>query len=148
MRNKVTMQISESGLDLIRHYEGCKLVAYRCPANVLTIGYGHTGPDVKEGMKIDIFDANRLLRQDVAKFEAAVNEMVNVQLTHGQFDALVSFAFNLGAKALKSSTLLKKLNAGDYDGALGEFIRWNKATGRVLAGLTARRESEQEQFIS
>ena len=141
------MEISENGLDLIKHFEGLKLTAYICPAGVLTIGYGHTGKDVKPSMKIDIFDAEILLKNDVARFEDSVNTLVDVNMTQGQFDALVSFCYNLGASALKGSTLLKLLNSGDYDAAGGQFIRWNKCKGRELAGLTARREAEQELYF-
>jgi len=98
-------------------------------------------------MKIDIFDAEILLKNDVAKFEDSVNVLVDVPLTQCQFDALVSFCYNLGASALKGSTLLKLLNAGDYDAAGGQFIRWNKCKGRELAGLTARRDAEQELYF-
>ena len=141
------MQTSEKGLDLIRKYEGLQLAAYVCPGGKLTIGYGHTGPDVTSGRKITAEQANELLVKDVLRFEKAVNELVTVPMTQGMFDALISFSFNLGAGSLKSSTLLKKLNAYDREGAANEFLRWNKAKGKVLAGLTARRESERELFV-
>ena len=142
------MQTSEKGLDLIRKYEGLQLAAYVCPGGKLTIGYGHTGPDVTEGRRIDAEEANELLGRDVERFERAVNELVTVPMTQGMFDALISFSFNLGAGSLKSSTLLKKLNADDREGAADEFLKWNKAKGKVLAGLTARRESERELFLA
>ncbi|NTW70497.1 MAG: lysozyme [Chlorobiaceae bacterium] len=142
------MQISEKGLDLIRGSEGISLKAYVCPAGILTIGYGHTGPDVTAHLTITQDKANQLLRQDVARFESAVNELVAVPMTQGMFDALVSFAYNLGAGALKSSTLLKKLMEGDKAGAADEFLRWNKANGQVLNGLTVRRESERKLFLA
>ena len=142
------MQIGEKGLDLIRKYEGLRLVAYVCPGGKLTIGYGHTGPDVKSGQKIDVERANELLIKDVQRFEVAVNELVTVPMTQGMLDALISFSFNLGAGSLKSSTLLKKLNADDLDGAANEFLKWNKAKGNVLAGLTERRKSERELFLA
>ena len=142
------MQISEKGLDLIRKYEGLRLVAYVCPGGKLTIGYGHTGPDVKSGQKIDVERANELLIKDVQRFEVAVNELVTVPMTQGMLDALISFSFNLGAGSLKSSTLLKKLNAADLDGAANEFLKWNKAKGKVLDGLTERRKSERELFLA
>ncbi len=142
------MQTSEKGLDLIRKYEGLQLAAYVCPGGKLTIGYGHTGPDVTEGKKIDAEEANALLEHDVQRFELAVNELVTVPMTQGMFDALISFSFNLGAGSLKSSTLLKKLNADDREAAADEFLKWNKAKGKVLAGLTARRESERELFLA
>ena len=142
------MQTSEKGFDLIRNYEGLQLAAYICPGGKLTIGYGHTGPDVTDGRRIDAEEANELLGRDVERFERAVNELVTVPMTQGMFDALISFSFNLGAGSLKSSTLLKKLNADDREGAADEFLKWNKAKGKVLAGLTARRESERELFLA
>ena len=142
------MQTSEKGLDLIRKYEGLQLAAYVCPGGKLTIGYGHTGPDVTEGRRINVEEANALLEHDVQRFELAVNELVTVPMTQGMFDALISFSFNLGAGSLKSSTLLKKLNADDREAAADEFLKWNKAKGKVLAGLTARRESERELFLA
>ena len=142
------MQTSEKGLDLIRKYEGLQLAAYVCPGGKLTIGYGHTGADVTTGKKIDAEEANALLRKDVQRFEKSVNELVMVPISQGMFDALISFSFNLGAGSLKSSTLLKKLNADDREGAADEFLKWNKAKGKVLAGLTARRESERELFLA
>jgi len=142
------MKISDNGLDLIRKYEGLRLEAYICPAGILTIGYGHTGSDVTAGMKIDNAQADALLSKDVERFEKSVNDLVKVPMTQGMFDSLVCFAFNLGAGSLKSSTLLTKLNANDAKGAADEFLRWNKAGGKVLAGLTARRESERDIFLS
>jgi lysozyme len=142
------MQISETGFELIRSHEGLRLNAYVCPGGKLTIGYGHTGPDVKPGLKISQDKADQLLRNDTKRFEKSVNELVSVPMTQGMFDALVSFAYNLGAGSLKSSTLLKKLNDGDKDGAAEEFLKWNKAKGKVLDGLTARRENESEIFLS
>ncbi len=142
------MKIGEQGLDLIRKHEGLRLKAYICPGGKLTIGYGHTGSDVKAGMTIDNAQADALLLKDVERFEKSVNEMVDVEMTQGMFDALVCFAFNLGAGSLKSSTLLKKLNANDKPGAAEEFLKWNKALGKVLNGLTARREGERALFLA
>lgn len=141
------MQTSENGFALIRKYEGLRLATYVCPGGKLTIGYGHTGPDVTTGKKIDEEEANALLVKDVQRFERAVNGLVTVPMTQGMFDALISFSFNLGVGSLKSSTLLKKLNAGNLTGAADEFLKWNKAGGKVLAGLSARRESERERFL-
>ena len=141
------MQISEAGLGLIRKFEGLRLDTYDCPAGKLTIGYGHTGPDVKPGLKITDEKATALLKEDVKRFEKSVNDLVTVPMTQGMFDALVSFSYNLGAGSLQSSTLLKKLNADDKQGAAAEFLKWNKAKGKLLAGLTARRESERNLFL-
>ncbi len=138
---------SEQGIALIKQFEGCALSAYLCPAHILTIGYGHTG-DVSAGQTITQEEAERLLKADLEKFERGVSQMVTVELSPQQFDALVSFAFNLGLGNLKTSTLLKKLNSGDYQGAADEFLRWNKAAGKVMAGLTKRREAERALFLS
>lgn len=139
------MQISKAGLDLIKEFEGLYLKAYRCPAGVPTIGYGHTA-GVVMGQTITKQQADDYLRRDVRQFERAVARLVSVPLTQGQFDALVSFAFNLGEGALAQSTLLRLLNAGDYAGAAAQFDRWNKAGGRVLPGLVRRRAAERALF--
>lgn len=141
------MKISQRGIDLIKSFEGCKLQPYHCSAGVLTIGYGHTGPDVKASLVITQETAEALLRKDLAKFEAGVLKATK-KCTQGQFDALVSFAFNLGLGALGDSTLLKMHNAGEYDEAAKQFVRWNRAGGKVLAGLTRRREAEAKLYQS
>lgn len=141
-------RISDACLQLVKHFEGCHLKSYRCPANVLTIGYGHTGPDVKEEMSITQGQADELLKLDMERFENAVRSCVKVPIDQGQFDALVSFAFNCGAQALKASTLLKKLNAVDVIGAAQEFHRWNKGGGKVLKGLVRRRAAEAHLFAT
>jgi len=141
------MKTSKKGIELIKKFEGLRLSAYYCPAHKLTIGYGHTGEDVREGMKITVEEAERILKKDCERFEKGVNEMVHVSLEQHQFDALISFSFNLGLGYLESSTLLKKINVGDNAGALTEFLKWNKANGRVLEGLVRRREAEQELFF-
>lgn len=140
------MHISNNGINLIKQFEGCILTAYKCPAGVWTIGYGHT-KNVKSGMKITSSKATELLIDDLKTYESYVNKYVKVKLNQNQFDALVSFTFNCGAGALKSSTLLKKLNKGDYTGAANELLRWNKASGKVLAGLTRRRKAEKALFL-
>lgn len=147
----MTRKTSNRGIELIKEFEGCRLTAYLCPAGVWTIGYGHTGKvdgkAIAKGMTITAKKATELLRQDLATFEAAVNTYVTAPITQNMFDALVSFAFNCGGAALKNSTLLKKLNAKNYEGAANEFPRWNKAGGKVLAGLTRRRERERQLFL-
>lgn len=140
------MKTSSNGRALIRNAEGDRPTAYYCPAGVLTIGVGHTGPDVKPGMRITQAESDALLSADLAKFEKAVARNVKVPLTQNQFDALVSFTYNLGEGSLKSSTLLKRVNAGDMGGAAAEFIKWNKAGGKVLGGLTKRRAEEAALF--
>jgi lysozyme len=139
------MKISTSGLDLIRQFEGIKLQAYQCSAHVWTIGYGHTA-GVKPGDIITTEQANILLFQDILESERSVNRYVNVPFTQHQFDALVSFTFNLGSGNLHRSTLLKKLNAGDYSGAAEEFLRWVHAGGKKLPGLERRRQAEKTLF--
>lgn len=139
------MRISQKGLDIIKKFEGCKLESYICPAGVWTIGYGTT-KGVVPGMKITKEKAEELLKLDIEKFEKTVLNLVNVDLSQCQFDALVSFTYNLGGGNLSTSTLLKKLNNKDYYGASQEFIKWNKSKGKVLSGLTRRREDERNLF--
>lgn len=146
------MQTSEKGISLIKQFEGCKLTAYQDSVGVWTIGYGWTQPvdgkPIRAGMTIKQETAERLLRTGLVSYESDVSRLVKVGLTQGQFDALVSFTYNLGARSLSTSTLLRKLNAGDYAGAADEFLRWNKAGGKVLNGLTRRREAERALFLS
>lgn len=120
--------------------------AYRCPAGVWTIGFGHTGPDVVEGKRITLQEAEELLRGDLVEVERRVQQLVTAPLTQGQFDALVSFAYNVGLGALERSTLLRKLNAEDYRGAAAQFAVWTKSTGRELPGLVRRRREERAMF--
>ena len=135
------MNISQEGLALIKKFEGCRLKAYRCSANVLTIGYGHTG-GVKEDDTISQPEADELLEKDIAKFEEYVNDNVIVELKQHQFDALVAWTFNLGPGNLRESTMLKKLNDADYTSVPFEMRRWNKAGGKTLDGLIRRRQAE------
>jgi lysozyme len=128
---------------MIETWEGCVLTAYRDPVGVLTIGYGHTGPDVTPSQTITQVQADTLLINDLHKFELTVNALCGSALTtQYQFDALVSFAFNLGGNTLKTSTLLRLHLAGDYAGAAAEFPKWDHAGGEVLAGLLRRRQGE------
>jgi GH24 family phage-related lysozyme (muramidase) len=146
------MQISNNGITLIKQFEGCKLQAYQDSVGVWTIGYGWTQPvdgkPVAKGMTITQQKANILLAEGVSQYEKGVTNLVTVAVNQNQFDSLVDFAYNLGVNALKGSTLLKKLNAGDYAGAAAEFPKWNKAGGKELAGLTRRREAEKSLFLS
>ncbi|HHX5648956.1 TPA: lysozyme [Enterobacter cloacae] len=146
------MQTSEKGIALIKQFEGCKLTAYQDSVGVWTIGYGWTQPvdgkPIRAGMTIKQETAERLLKTGLVSYEIDVSRLVKVSLTQGQFDALVSFTYNLGARSLSTSTLLRKLNSGDYAGAADEFLRWNKAGGKVLNGLTRRREAERALFLS
>ena len=135
------MKTSDAGLKLIMQFEGLRLKAYRCPAGVWTIGYGHTSaagaPEVRDGMRISAQEAEAILKRDLAGFEAAVAGMVKTELTQAQFDVLVSFAYNCGVGALKASTLLKRVNAGAFDAVPAELMKWTKAKGRELPGLGA-----------
>lgn len=150
-------KIGANGTALVKAFESCMKVApggfqaYLDPIGVLTIGWGHTNDNGRQ------FDSSAIWTQvecdtefldDMAIFEDAVNNLVKVPLNQDQFDALVSFAFNVGAGNLEDSTLLKKLNAGDFAGAAQEFQRWNKAAGKVLPGLTRRRACEALLFQS
>jgi len=141
------MKISQKGLDLIKSFEGLRLEPYYCSSHVLTIGYGSTGPHVKEGMKITKEEAEDLLRKDVARFEEGVSRLIKIQLTQSQFDALVSFAFNCGTGALEESTLRRRLNAGEDPNTVAkeELKRW---TNGGLAGLVRRRKAETDLFCS
>lgn len=142
------MKISQKGIDLIKSFEGLELKAYIDSVGVTTIGYGSTGTHVSIGMTITKEQAEQLLKKDFERFEKGVSDLVKVPLNQNQFDALVSFSFNLGLGNLKSSALLKKLNASDYIGASKEFERWNRAGNKVLAGLTRRRIAERDLFLS
>ena len=146
------MQISGKGLSLIKQFEDCRLSAYQDSVGVWTIGYGWTQPvggvPVGSGMIITQATADNLLVSGVVQYVNGVDRLVRVVLNQNQFDALVGFAYNIGVGALESSTLLKKLNAGDYRGAADEFPKWNKAGGKVLNGLVKRREAERALFLS
>ena len=137
-----------AGLALLKSFEGCKLTAYPDPGTggePWTIGWGHTG-GVKRGDTCTQAQADAWLLQDLDRFEQAVERLVSVTLTQNQFDALVSFAYNCGQGSLQTSTLLRKLLAGDYAGAQQQFSRWNRANGKEMPGLTRRRAAEAELF--
>ncbi|MDM8346674.1 lysozyme [Pseudochrobactrum sp. sp1633] len=152
------MKTSPEGRALIESREGVVLSAYRDSAGILTIGAGHTSaagePKVTAGLTITARQASEILSRDLAVFEKAVNAAVKVPLNQNEYDALVSLAFNIGAGAFKGSTLLRKLNAGDRTGAADQFLVWNKITdpktGKKveLKGLTTRRKTERQQFLS
>lgn len=139
------MKISAEGLSLIKKFEGCELEAYKCSAGVWTIGYGHT-KGVEEGMTITKDQAEEMLLEELVEYERAVEEAVHNQLDQCMFDALVSWTYNLGPTNLNSSTMLKVLNAGEYDEVPSQIKRWNKAGGKVLEGLIRRREAEALLF--
>lgn len=141
------MEISQKGIDLIKRFEGCRLEAYKCSAGVWTIGYGRTGADVTQGRKITQDEAERLLRQDLTVHCNNVSKLVKVPLNQNQFDALVSFEYNVGYGAFKSSTMLKFINGKNFALASGQFDRWVYANGKVLQGLVNRRKTEKELFL-
>lgn len=139
-------------LDLITKFEGFRSEPYLCPASIPTIGYGSTR--YADGTKVSMQDkaitedeALELMKQTLVNYENAVTKYVTVPLTQNQFDALVSFVYNIGEDNFKKSTLVKKLNTGDYESVGTEIIRWNRAGGKVLAGLIKRREEEKDLFM-
>lgn len=134
-------KINAEGLALIKQWEGLRLKAYKCSAGVWTIGYGHTRT-AREGLRITEEQAEDLLREDLRVFEAAVDDTVAVQLTDNQFAALVSWAFNVGVGAMRQSTLIRRLNDGDYDAVPRELVKWNKVKGKPVHGLSNRRAAE------
>jgi len=142
-----TMRIGKEGLELIKKWEGVKLTAYMpTPNDVWTIGYGHT-KTARPGMTITLEKAEELLVQDLEWVQEALAEHVKVPLNQNQYDSLASFVYNLGETNFASSTLLRKLNAGDYLGAADQLPRWNKQKGKVLRGLTSRRAEERSLFL-
>jgi lysozyme len=169
------LRISDAGVDFIKSFEGLVLSAYPDPASELgkkarsmrlklesytsvpnwktlsgspwTIGYGHTGPEVVAGLTVSEEKAEEILREDIERFEKGVLKLVKVPLTQGQFDALVSFSFNVGLGNLETSTLLRLLNANKAEEAAEQFARWDKAQGKVEPGLTRRRAAEKNIFL-
>lgn len=140
------MKTSQAGVNFIKGFEGDKLTAYQDSVGVWTIGYGHTGAEVVPAMTITQQQAEDLLKHDLIRFEDGVTNAVKVPLNQCQFDALVCFSYNLGLHNLQTSTLLKLLNNGDYEGAAGQFAKWDRAGGQVLAGLLRRRNGESALF--
>lgn len=141
------MKIDNEGLNLIKRFEGLSLKAYKCPAGVMTVGYGHTGKDVKAGMQITERQAVELLKKDVAVAEKVLNSL-NINFTQNGFSSLCSFIFNLGAGAFATSTLKKKIVARADDEAIcAEIVKWVNAGGKPLVGLKRRRVAEANMFI-
>ena len=147
------MQMSQEGIDaLLKPFEGCKLKAYRCPAGICTIGYGHTSaagaPAVTDGMTITQKQAEDILRRDLVKYETAVHEMMHQPLNQHQFDVLVDFAYNAGEGNLRSSTLLKKVNSASFNSVPTELMKWTKGGGKILPGLVRRRHAEANWWVN
>lgn len=136
---------------LIKRWEGCELVSYPDPAtggDPWTIGYGATGPGIGPGVRWTQAQADDRLARDVGRFLRGVQSVVKVEATDEQLGAMASLAYNIGVKAFTASTLLRKFNAGDIAGAATEFLRWNRAAGKVMRGLTNRRADERRVFLS
>lgn len=154
----LTMKVSQNGLRVIQYFESCHLEAYPDPGSAdghpWTIGWGATGPGIHKGVRWTQRQADERLVQDLERFEREVASLLKIQPTQGQFDALVSFAYNVGsdidadtvAEGLGDSTLLRKFNANDMRGAVAEFRKWNKNDGKVLRGLVRRRAAEAALF--
>ncbi len=143
----MTYITSQNGIEFLKSYEGCVLKAYQDAVGIWTIGYGHTS-GVTSGMMITTTQAESYLKSDLLKIGNYVNNYVTTTLTQNMFDALVSFTFNVGAGALKRSTLLRKLNQGDISGAAKEFDKWVYAGKKKLPGLVKRRAAEKEMFLN
>ena len=139
------MKTSNTGIELIKVFEGCELEAYHCAAGVPTIGYGHI-KGVSMGDTVTLEQAEEMLVEELNEYEGYINNMVTVPLQQNQFDAMVSWVYNLGGGNLKASTLLKVVNSGDFNGVPEQIMRWNKAGGKVLEGLTRRRQAEADLF--
>ena len=139
------MKTSQAGIDLIKKWEGCKLIAYRCSAGVLTIGFGRT-KNVTEDQHITSDEAEALLKEDLAAVEKVISEKFP-KLTQPMFDAIVSFSFNLGTAWTKGSGLAEALKAEDYSLASAQFLRWVYAGGKIQKGLINRRSAERDLFI-
>ena len=151
-QDKQKYSLSDNGMKLLEQFEGLCLEAYLDSANIYTIGYGTIkypdGSKVKKGDKITKAQAKQYKLHDLKEFESTVNTSVKVPLSQNQYDALVSLSYNIGSGAFKNSTLLKKLNSGDYKGAAEQFLVWNKVNSKKVQGLVNRREAEQKLFLA
>lgn len=154
-RGDIFMRTSSKGKDLIKKYEGFRSDAYKCPAGVWTIGYGTTrikGDRVNPGLKISEEEAEELLEDDLIPFETCVSDSVVVPMTQNQFDALISFVYNLGCRTFRRSSILLKMNQGDNAGAANSFLLYDKAKVagvlKPLKGLTDRRNAERRLFLA
>ncbi|MCW1968869.1 MAG: lysozyme [Anaerolineae bacterium] len=142
------LSCSPRGRSLIQKFAGLRLTAYQDQGGVWIIGYKHTGPDVIEGLTITQKEAEQLLINDLTRFNNGVNALVTVKINQNQFDALVSFAYQLGLGSLQQSTLIRLLNAGNFQAAADQFPRWDRAGGKEVAGLLAQRNAERELFLT
>jgi lysozyme len=146
------MKTNKAGLDLLKSFEGLRLETYKCSAGVDTIGYGHTSmagePKVTPGMKITVQEAEEILARDLVKYEEAVDKAITVAMNENQNAAMVSLCYNIGPANFAKSSVARHLNEGHADKAAEAFLMWNKAAGKVLAGLTRRREAEKKLFLT
>lgn len=145
------MKVNKEGIDMMHHFEGCKLEAYQCSAKVWTIGWGNTyyqdKKSVKQGDKITQEQADELFEMIMNEFSIMVRKVLKKEISENRFSAIVCFAYNVGMGNLKASTLLKKVNINPDDPTIpSEFLRWNKAGGKVLNGLTRRRQAEADLY--
>lgn len=141
------MKIGHAGIALIQSYEKCRLAAYLpTPNDKWTIGWGHTGPHISEGIRWTQEEADAAFMRDIEWVQECLDENVHVPITQHETDALASLIFNIGCTAFKGSTLLRLLNQSDFDASAAQFARWNKQAGKELAGLTKRREAERQLF--
>lgn len=143
------MKTNPAGVALIKRFEGLRLTPYRCPAGVLTVGYGHTGEDVQDGESITEDEADRLLEKDLERFEVGISHSLGgAATTDNQFAAMVSLAFNIGLGAFKTSSVLRFHRDGKPQSAAQSFILWNKVDHKTVAGLTRRRQAELALYLS
>jgi lysozyme len=147
------VKTSKKAIEMIKHHEGVRLDPYQCPAGLWTVGVGHLIGDGKSlpedwNKKFTMKEVDKILADDLIRFENGINRLTSVSLTQGQFDALVSFSFNVGLGNYQASTLRAKLNRGDYEGASNEFPKWRRGGGRVLPGLVKRRADERNLFLT
>ena len=143
------MKTSQAGIDLIKSFEGLVLKAAPCPAGIPTVGYGHTGPEVYNGLRITAEFAEDLLRQDLGRFERGVERLIaGVPTTQSAFDSFVSLAFNIGLGGFQRSSVLRHHRAGNKLRAAASFMLWVKAAGRTLPGLVRRRNAERRMYLS
>ncbi len=147
----MTREVNQAGVDLIRRFEGCRLDAYPDPGtggDPWTIGYGATGPGIAPGVVWTQEEAEARLVEDIAQFAGAVERALTVPVSANEFAAMVSLAFNIGAGAFRKSTLLRLVNDGHFEAAAEQFLRWNRAGGREMPGLTRRRQAERQLFLT
>jgi lysozyme len=143
------MKINRAGLDLIKDFEGLRLVGYRCPAGIPTIGYGHTGPEVRVGQRITQAQADAYLANDLARFERGVQQALGeTPTTENEFSAMVSLAYNIGLGGFAKSSILRHHKAGHRLRAAASFLLWVKAAGKILPGLVRRRNAERKLYLS